>query len=107
LYRCIAEARKDDVVWVVNGLSTYVEEDRALVIQEAQASAIIRDAIPSQTFKNKYTTKLALSLLDTCSPEEERTIQGEIEEGLESEAETHKEETSLLNEVDQDDDEEA
>lgn len=87
IYQCIAEARGEGVLWVVHGLSTFVEEDRQTIIQEVTAVAgkqPILSLIPSETAHKKYLLRLAMALVGSTSPEEEATIQEEIEQGVES-----------------------
>lgn len=87
IYQCIAQARGEGVLWVVHGLSTFVEEDRQTIIQEVTAVAgqqPILSLIPSETAHKKYLLRLAMALVGSTSPEEEATIQEEIEQGVEN-----------------------
>lgn len=87
IFQCIAEARNESIVWDVQGLSTFVEEDRQSIIQEVQAIAgqqSILQMLPSETFHKKYLLRLAMALTGTTSPEEEATIQEELEKAVEN-----------------------
>lgn len=87
VYNCIASARGEQVAWTVDGLSTFVEEDRNTVIQEVTAIAgqtPVLDLIPSETFRKKYLARLATALVGTSSPEEEQQIHEEIDSGVEN-----------------------
>jgi hypothetical protein len=87
IYLCIAGARGEDVLWVVDGLSTFVEEDRDVLMKEAELVAgksPLLSMLPSPTLHKKYLLKLGMSLLGSCSEEEELAIQEELENGIES-----------------------
>ena len=87
VYLCISEARGEEVVWVVEGLSTFVEEARETIISEVTAVAgqtSVFALIPSETFKKKYLKRLAVALVGTSSPEEDAQMQEEIENGVEN-----------------------
>lgn len=86
LYICISAARGESVVWAIQGLSTFVSEDRDTIIAEVTAVAgqqPILDMLPSETFHKKYLLRLAIALAGTVSPEEEATIQEELEDAIE------------------------
>lgn len=87
IYQCISSARHESIIWTINGLSTFVEEDRDTIIAEVTAIAgknPVLDLIPSETFRKKYLSRLATALIGTSSPEEEQQIQSEIENGVEN-----------------------
>ena len=87
LYICIMTGRGESWIPSVEGLSTFVEEDRQTVITEMTAVAgkqSVMSLLPSPTFQKKYLTRLAMAMVGTLSPEEEATIQAEIEDGVEA-----------------------
>jgi hypothetical protein len=85
VYDCIGTARSEHVVWTPHGLDKFELEDRDGIVKEALAVDSI--AIPSPTFKKMYKTKLAFALLGNVPPETQDVIKGEIEDGVEAEAE--------------------
>jgi hypothetical protein len=85
IYDTIAEALKDDVFWTAHGLEDFqLAGDRAQLVEEA--TKIQQVAIPSETFKARYKTKLALRLLGDATPEDEQAIRDEIEKATEEQA---------------------
>lgn len=77
VYTTISDARGEQVVWTVHGLSGYEEmEDRDQLLQEAlQVDAI---DIPSPTFQREYRVDLARKLLPGRDPATQATIRKEI-----------------------------
>jgi hypothetical protein len=80
VYRCISEARNEDVVWQAHGLSNYEIVDREQLIKEAMAFQENMISIPSMTFKKIHLTKLAQAFAPNISPETQMTIENEIKE---------------------------
>lgn len=78
---CIAGALGDDVFWQATGLSDFRVKNRGQVVDEA--TKVDKIKIPSKTFKAKYTTQVALRLLDDVSPEDETAIRDELEKAAE------------------------
>lgn len=76
-YTIISDARREDVVWTVHGLSGYeAVEDRALLITEATGVGAL--GIPSKTFLREYRLELAKKLLPGRDVATMTTIQDEI-----------------------------
>lgn len=87
IFNCIAAARNEAVIWVINGLSTFVEEDRSILMAEAVALAgkqPLLSLFPSKTLHKKWLYKLGRSFVGTLSEEEEQTVQEELETGIEA-----------------------
>jgi hypothetical protein len=82
VYRIIAEARGDDIIWQVHGLTNYEFADRDQLLKEAMAVQNL--GIHSETFNKLYQSKIALALLGNVSPETTSVIRKEIEEAVES-----------------------
>jgi ParB-like nuclease domain len=85
IYKCISQGRGESIVWSVQGLSTFVEEDRQVLIEEMVAvsgAQPILSMLPSDTFHKKYLLRLAMAMVGTMSPEEEATIQQELEDAV-------------------------
>lgn len=88
IYQCIAEARGEGIVWNIQGLSSFVEEDRQDIIAEVTSIAGTQTSIltmlTSKTFQKKYILRLSKALIGTMSPEEELQMQAEIETDVEA-----------------------
>lgn len=87
IYNCIASARGESVVWVVSGLTTFVEEDKAVLMAEALAVAgkePLLNVFPSPTLHKKWLLKLGKSFVGNLSEEEEAQIQQELEDAVDS-----------------------
>ena len=85
IYKCISQSRGEAIVWSIQGLSTFVEEDRQVLIEEMVAvsgAQPILQMLPSQTFHKKYLLRMAMAMAGTMSPEEEATIQQELEDAV-------------------------
>ena len=76
VYKCISTARGDDIAWSVNGVSTFVEQDRDTLLQEALMVGSLD--LGSATFDIEWRAKVAMSVLETTTPELARTIKEEI-----------------------------
>jgi hypothetical protein len=85
IYDCLSAARGESVVWTAHGLDKFELEDRDGILKEALALDAI--AIPSETFKKTYKTKIALALVGNVPPETQDVIREEIERGVEQEQE--------------------
>lgn len=85
VYDVIAEARGEDVTdWNVHGLDKFDTIDRAIILEEAATMSTV--SIPSKTFNTLWKTKNALALLGNVTPDVQKAIAEEIEDGIEAEA---------------------
>lgn len=85
IYDLIARARGERVVWVVHGLDQFESDDRGALLTEAVQ--VDQVAIPSDTFRKEYKTRIAMKLLESAPPETQDVIRQEIDDGVTSEAE--------------------
>jgi hypothetical protein len=81
IYRCVSEARGEDVTWVAHGLDSFDIEDRADLIDEAVQLETIE--IPSLTWKKEHKKQLAFATTRGASPETKAVIGKEIDDGME------------------------
>lgn len=83
IYNCIAAARKEEVIWEVDGLNEFVDEDRADIIAEATLTSQIAKSIPSLTFQKAYLKRQAHALLgDSNNEAQELQIEEEIDQNV-------------------------
>ena len=82
VYKTIAEARGEDVVWSPNGLDNYEVIDRESVLEEAISISQVADAIPSETFHRLYVQQVAEKLVTGVDPRTLGTIKDELEKGI-------------------------
>ena len=82
VYRAIAEARGDDVVWSPNGLDNYEVIDRESVLEEAISIGPVTEAIPSETFHRLYVQQIAEKLVTGVDPRTLGTMKDELEKGI-------------------------
>lgn len=82
VYRIIAEARGEDVEWETHGLSRFNLTDIAESVTQALDVAGLD--IPSPTFKARYLTKIATTLVQDADVETREKIREEIEANAES-----------------------
>jgi hypothetical protein len=80
IYKAIADARGDDVVWQAHGLDSYEVDDRESVLEEAVSLDTID--IPSETFKRMHYFQVAQKLLSGVDPQTLAQIKKEIEAGV-------------------------
>lgn len=85
LYECIAEFRKDNVIWQTLGMDDFKMVDRAQLIDEATKQSLI--TIPSKTFHKANYLELALNLLPDCDPQTQIQIKQEIDDWVDSKEE--------------------
>ena len=78
IYEFIADVRKEEVVWDIQGLCTRDYNDRGQLMMEALALPQIQ--IPSKTFHQAFQYKIALALLDDASDNDKIAIRDEIGE---------------------------
>lgn len=83
IYKTIAEARGDDVVWTPSGLDNYEVIDREGVLEEAISIPQVVDSIPSKTFHQLYVQQVAEKLVTGVDPRTLGTIKDELEKGIE------------------------
>ncbi len=95
VYTAIAQARGDNVAWTPHGLDRFELSERTDLIDEATASAVIADSIPSPTFKKQYKTQLALALIGDAPVSVQDQIRKEIEQGVDE----HEEHDDVLKEA--------
>ena len=81
IYRCVSEARGEDVTWVAHGLDSFDIEDRADLIDEAVQLETVE--IPSLTWKKEHKKQLAFATTRGASPETKAQIGKEIDDGME------------------------
>lgn len=79
-YRCISDARSEDVVWVAHGLDSFDLEDASKLVEEATGLQDVQ--IPSPTFRKEYLTRTALALTRGANPATKAAIQQEIADGV-------------------------
>lgn len=94
VYDLIEEARGEDITWTVHGLDKFDTVDRATVLDEAKSMSLV--SIPSKSFRVQWQYDVAMSLLGNVTPEMQRKIRAEIEDGVEAEEEIK----SILTEAD-------
>jgi hypothetical protein len=82
IYDTIAKARGEDVIWTAHGLDSYENEDRAVLVQEANAVSAIAASIQSETFHVEYESDMARKLKPGLSPETQVQIRTEIQESV-------------------------
>ena len=87
VYRAIAEARGDDVVWTPNGLDNYEVIDRESVLEEAISIPQVVEGIPSETFHKIYVQQVAEKLVTGVDPQTLGTIKDELEKGIKDQRE--------------------
>lgn len=80
VYDFVAEARAEVVRWVATGCDSFVELDRAQLLEEAGVVGMLD--IPSRTFRVEYTKRLATGLAGDLNPEQAAKIAEELEEGI-------------------------
>ena len=82
VYETISKARGEDVVWSAHGLDSYENEDRLVLVQEAQAVSQIVSGIQSETFHVEYESDMARKLKPGLPPETQVQIREEIQESV-------------------------
>lgn len=80
IYKAIADARGDDVVWQAHGLDSYEVDDRESVLEEA--ISLDQVDIPSETFKRMHYFQVAQKLVSGADPDTIAQIKKEIEQGV-------------------------
>ena len=83
IYRAIATARGESIVWVPGGLCVEPPEDREILLKEAVALSAYK--IGSARFDKKYRFRLANSLIGNQSREEQEDIMLEINASVDRE----------------------
>ena len=86
LMTLISEARNETPDWKIDGLSTFVEENRADLVNELKALAPngnVLQLLPSPTLHKLYLTHLGLNLIDGATDDEAATIKDELEQAIE------------------------